>query len=276
MVLRRPLLGPPAPDAVGGKPNISTNSSAQTPFHDDVEIEAGVYLGEWLRQEIDNSVFVEKSGHFPDKVARIAQRLQRDRPPERRLLVEIPWISLFTAFTPPGRYIYFARRLLERCPTEETVAFVIAHEIAHHDLGHFRIFQRDFARRTMRFGPGAMVVLFFRVLQHHVYSVEWENAADSRALQICLDADYNGYRCLKIFDVFEKEAFYQRDFDAVYGLDVDSDQELSAEATLLTKARIWLYLKRRGYLPIQDRKARLREELDTINAAPARPSPSEL
>src|SRR5262245_64680330 len=180
--------------------------SLLTPFHDDVEIADGIYLGELLHHEIENGVLLEKNGHFPDKVARIAQRLQRDREPERRLLVEVPWISVFTAFTAPGRYIYFVRRLLERCPTEESVAFVIAHEIAHHDLGHFDIFQRSFARRVVKFGPGAMVVLFFRVLQHRVYSVEWENAADSRALEICLQAGYNGYKCLRSFDVLEKEA----------------------------------------------------------------------
>ena len=47
------------------------------------------------------------------------------------------------------------------------------------------------------------------------------------------------------------------DLGAVYGLDPDSDQELSQEASLVTKARIWLYQRKRGYLPIQDRRAEL-------------------
>jgi Zn-dependent protease with chaperone function len=104
------------------------------PFYDDVEIAPGIWLGEWLQYEINEAIVLERNGFFPDQVARVGAQLQADRDPEDRLIVEIPWLSLFTAFTAPGRYIYFSRRLLERCPTDETVAFVIAHEIAHHDL----------------------------------------------------------------------------------------------------------------------------------------------
>jgi hypothetical protein len=237
-----------------------------TPFYDDVEIESGVWLGEWLHHEIDQAVLLERNGFFPDQVARIATQLQADRAPERRLSVEIPWISLFTAFTAPGRYIYFSRRLLERCPTDETVAFVIAHEIAHHDLNHFGIFQKRFARRAMKLGPGAAIVLFFRALQHHVYSPDWETAADLRALELCLAAGYNGKKCLGLFDVLETWYLYYRDFDGVYGLDPESDEELSPEATLLTKIRIWMYLRRRGYLPIQDRRGLMLRHLEQLTS----------
>jgi hypothetical protein len=47
------------------------------------------------------------------------------------------------------------------------------------------------------------------------------------------------------------------DLGAVYGLDTESDRELSPDASPLTKARIWLYQRERGYLPIQDRGAEL-------------------
>jgi hypothetical protein len=234
-------------------------------FYDDVEVGSGVWLGEWLHDEIDQAVLLERNGFFPDQVTRVDARLQADRAPEDRFTVEIPWISIFTAFTAPGRYIYFSRRLLERCPTDETVAFVIAHEIAHHDLDHFGIFRRSFARRAMKLGPGAMIVLFFRALQHHVYSPNWETAADLRALEICVKAGYDGAKCIRLFDVLEKWFLYHRDFDGIYGLDKDSDQELSPEATLLTKIRIWMYLRKRGYLPIQDRKAVVVSHLETLS-----------
>lgn len=235
-----------------------------SPFYDDVEIEPGVWLGDWLHEEIDKAVLLERNGFFPDQVARVADRLQTNRSPDRRLTVEIPWLRLFTAFTGPGRYIYFSRRLLERCPTDETVAFVIAHEIAHHDLDHFAIFQRRFARRAMKLGPASLLVLFFRVLQHRVYSPEWETAADLRAIELCVAAGYDGAQCVRLFDVLEKWFLYHRDYDGIYGLDRGSDEELSPEATLLTKARIWLYLRRRGYLPIQDRRAMVKRHLEAI------------
>lgn len=239
------------------------------PFYDDVEIESGVWLGEWLHGEIDNAVLLERNGFFPDQIARVAGRLQAERDPERKFVVEIPWIRLFTAFTGPGRYIYYSRRLLERCPTDETVAFVIAHEIAHHDLNHFGIFQRRFARRAIKLGPAALPVLFFRVLQHHVYSPEWEVAADLRAIELCVAAGYDGVKCARLFDVLEKWALYHNDYDAVYGPDQESDEELSPEATLLTKIRIWLYLRRRGYLPIQDRRGLVLRHLNTLTGAAA-------
>lgn len=43
-----------------------------------------------------------------------------------------------TAFTADGRHIFLTRSLLELCSTVETVAFIIAHEIAHHELGHIK------------------------------------------------------------------------------------------------------------------------------------------
>jgi predicted Zn-dependent protease len=229
--------------------------------HDDVEIEPGVYLGEFINQEINKSVVVERNGFFPDQVKRVAEQLQADRSRHRRYVVEIPWISLFTAFTTPGRFIYFSRRLIERCPDDECVAYIIAHEIAHHDLEHFRGFQGRFARRAMKLGPGALVVLFFRALQSRIYKPEWEAAADLRAIELCVRAGYDGNRCIAAFDVLEKWALYHGDYDAIYGPDRESDQELSPEADLMTRARIWLYLRRRGYLPIQDRRAMVRAHL---------------
>jgi len=39
------------------------------PFYDDVEIESGVWLGEWLHGEIDNAVLLERNGFFPDQIS---------------------------------------------------------------------------------------------------------------------------------------------------------------------------------------------------------------
>lgn len=53
-------------------------------------------------------------------------------------------------------------------------------------------------------------------------------------------------------------------FDAVYGPDDESTDELSAEASLATKARIWIWQRRFGYLPIQDRREFIRKRLEEI------------
>jgi len=68
---------------------------------------------------------------------------------------------------------------------------------------------------------------------------------------------------LGVFDVFRNYLLDLGDIDGVYGLDQDSDEELSPDADFMTKARIWLWLRRKGYLPIEDRKAELERWLAT-------------
>jgi hypothetical protein len=233
----------------------------------DFEIEPGLTFGEWLHAQIAENAFFERNGFMPDRVRRVAEQLQRDRDDEARFSVEVPWLRVFTAFTAPGRFIYFSRRLLERCPDDETTAFVIAHEMAHHDLGHLNLFSGSFGRHAARLRAGSLAVLFFRVLQKRIYSPEWETAADRRALDLCIAAGYDPYRCLRLFDVLERWSLDNGDLEGVYGLDPESDEELSAEASLFVKARIWMYQRQRGYLPIQDRRALLRKHVDSLRSA---------
>ena len=230
----------------------------------DFEIEPGIPFGEWLHQEMAAGVHFERNGFMPERVRAVADRLQQDRSDTERFIVEIPWLDAFTAFTAPGRYVYFGRRLLERWPDEDTTAFVIAHEIAHHDLEHLNLFSGPFSRHASRLSSGALAILFFRLLQKRIYSPEWELAADRRAIELCLAGGYDGAKCLYIFRILEIIALDYGDFGMVFGLDTESDQELSPEASIVTKARIWLYQRQRGYLPIQDRLAMAREHLEAL------------
>ncbi len=146
---------------------------------------------------------------------------------------------------------------MEKCPHEDAAAFVIAHEIAHHDLGHLELFSGPFARRAARLSAGFLVISFFRMLQKRIYSPESELAADRGAMDLCLKAGYDPARCLYLFHILELFSLDFGDLDGVYGLDPQSDQQLSPEASLMTKARIWVYQRQRGYLPLQDRQAEL-------------------
>ena len=138
-------------------------------------------------------------------------------------------------------------------------------EIAHHDLGHLDIFAGPFARHAARLDAGKLAVLFFRMLQKRIYSPEWELAADQRSIDLCIEAKFDVAKCLYIFHVMEMFFLDHGDLGAVYGIDPDSDSELSAEASLVTKARVWLYSRQRGYLPIQDRRAELLRHLETVH-----------
>ena len=228
-----------------------------TTWSSDFELEPGEWFGEWLYKEIAANVHIEQHGFMPDRVRTAAERLQQDRPAGERYVGVVPWLDAFNAFTAPGTYLYFGRRLLERCPHEDAVAFVLAHEIAHHDLGHLELFAGRFTRHATRLTAAVLIVLFFRMLQKRIYSPEWELAADRRAIDLCLAAGYDPGKCIYLFHIMELIYLDYGDLKAVYGLDPESDQELSAEASLTTKARIWLYQRERGYLPVQDRLAEL-------------------
>ena len=224
----------------------------------DFELPSGDMFGEWLYRELESEAFFEQDGFMPGQARRSAARLQQDRPMAQWYLVHVPWLDAITAFTAPGRHVYFGRRLLERCPHEEAVAFVIAHEIAHHDLLHLAAFDGPFARRAGRVHASLLVVLFYRHLQQRIYSPEHELDADRRALDLCIAAGYDPGKCLYLFHVLEHIALDRGDQGAVFGLDPGSDEELAADASAMTRARIWLYQRKRGYLPIQDRAAELR------------------
>jgi predicted Zn-dependent protease len=228
----------------------------------DFQIDKGTSFGEWLHRQIVDSEYIEQEPWAVDRVRRVEGRLQSKRAPEERLFVEIPWMEEFNAFTAPGRYIYFGRRLYERCATDEQVAFVIAHELAHHDLHHVDLFA-GWAPRLIAL-PGAKLLAFaFHALQSRLYGPEKECDADRHALNLCLAAGYDGRQCIGLFDILEHYALDRGDLDMVYGPDEDSDDELDEDAPWTTKAQIWAWQRRRGYLPIRDRRQMLIKHLQT-------------
>src|SRR5258708_17545078 len=227
----------------------------------DFQFERGKSFGEWLHTQLLEAVTFEDAPWAIDRVRRVENRLQANRAAASRLTVEIPWLEEVTAFTAPGQYIYFSRRLYELCATDEQVAFVVAHEIAHHDLGHVALFH-GWADRIARLPGAALFALFFHGLERLLYGPQKECEADRHGLDLCVSAGYSGGRCLEMFDILEQRALYIGDLDMVYGPNVESDDELDENASWTTKAQIWAWQKKRGYLPIRDRRQMLRKHLE--------------
>jgi hypothetical protein len=227
----------------------------------DFQFEKGASFGEWLHQQMSEAVHFETEPWAVDRARRIEERLQTGRSQSERLIVEIPWLDVVTAFTAPGRYIYFSRRLYERCASDEQVALVVAHEIAHHDLGHIKVFA-GWATAISRL-PGADLFAFaFHAIERRLYGPETECDADRHGLDMCLAAGYDGRRALELFDILEQHALDLGDYDIVYGPDEESDDELDEDASWMTKAQIWAWQRKRGYLPIRDRRQMLLKHLD--------------
>jgi predicted Zn-dependent protease len=216
-------------------------------------------FGTLLHDAIHEAFVVESSGWAVEQVTRVAERLQTDVSPEERLAVEVPWMSEATAFIVPGRFIYVSRHLLETCVTDEAVAFVVAHELAHQRLGHVVSFP-DWLVDV----PGSQLPFLiqgvYRSLQSRLFGPEAEVAADRLAIGLCLKAGYDAMACLAIFDILEKQALDAHDLGMVYGPQ-ESDDELAPDASFATRMRIWLWQRRRGYLPLRDRRQEILRHL---------------
>src|SRR5436190_8392377 len=171
----------------------------------DIQFERGESFGEWLHKEILQAVTVEDAPWAIERIRRVEARLQAGRPQTDRLKVEIPWWEEPTAFTAPGQYIYFSRRLYEVCATDEQVAFVVGHEIAHHDLAHVALFH-GWTDKIIRLPGAALFAVFFHGLERLVYGPQTECDADGHGLDLCTSAGYVGERCLEFFDILEKWA----------------------------------------------------------------------
>jgi hypothetical protein len=231
---------------------------------------ADLEFGEWLYRELTADVHREETGWAPERVERVAARLQADRADGARFVPIVLWIKLFTAFTAPGRYIFVGRRLLERCADDESAAFLVAHEIAHHDLGHLST--PDWIPEGIRERGGRIAASLYAAMAHRLHGPERECAADRQALDLCVKAGYSAAKCLELFGVLERYAAEVGDEDMIHGPDAESDDELAPDASWSTRARIWLWQRSRGYLPIRDRRAALVRHLESVRASARSPS----
>jgi predicted Zn-dependent protease len=232
-------------------------------------------LDEWLRRELLAAFPPDgDTTRWPAiEVSRVMARLQSARRNGPELVADILWISDVTAFTLPGRYIYISRRLLERCPSDHQVAFVLAHEIAHHELGHLHGVD-EVAGSAPRLIPGALagriaLVTAALLIERRVHGPENEADADARALELCVAAGYDGSRCIQLLDILEADSLDRGDLDIVYGLEDASDPDVRERHPWLLDARVWAWERLRGYLPLRERKARLRAQLAAMRRSAA-------
>jgi Zn-dependent protease with chaperone function len=121
-------------------------------------------LGERL-----HSVFVRQLGlrnrdFSHERVARAMAAPNPARAPLAPMTGEVLWASAPTAFTLPGPYVYMTRRFIDRCTSDTPVAFALAHEIGHHDLGHLQRTER-WIDSTLAHIPAALTVLAFERLR---------------------------------------------------------------------------------------------------------------
>lgn len=241
----------------------SRTPAAQGAFDDE--------LGEWLHAELLALSEPETEDWALERVARVMARFNAVRPDGPPLACEILRSPVPNAFAAPGRYVYITRRLLERLPSDECVAFVLGHEVAHHDLGHVARF-RGWAEWLPRNVAGQLAAGLLQLATHRIYGPEREAAADQYAVALCLDAGYAGERCLQAFQILENEMLDRGGYDAVFGPEALLDPTDPEEGSAGYELQRWLWSRAHRYLPLRERRERawayLRER-----TAPARRAP---
>ena len=235
-------------------PRIDSVGQPQTGTCQDPEQE--LQWGEWLYGELVAHFDVETEPWAVDLVHRAAARLNEERAPAPAMEPVILWITTQTAFTGPGRYLYLSRELLHRAYWEEAVAFTIAHEMAHHDLGHTQLYRGKLA--LVRHLPGSLIAAaVLTMADYWLNGPENEAAADARALDLCLAAGYDGARCMELFDILEAYALDHGAIECVFGPEEVPHPREEQHHGWRTAAQSWIWRRRYGYPAIRARKEAL-------------------
>jgi len=214
-------------------------------------------FSEWLHAELVHDFAGERQAWALDRVARVQERLNQWRPGREPLDTTILDIDPPLAFTLVGRHVYFSRRLLERMPTDDAVAFVLAHEAAHHDLGHFDLFT-GWGKLVPRMESTKYVAVLAALCEHHAYGPERENDADAYAVALSMKAGYNGALAVQALAILEMLALDLGDVSAVFGPENLLDPTDPKAASTAYGVQRWVWTHLHGYHPLHERVARVR------------------
>lgn len=165
-------------------------------------------LGQEFYESLSDAVVVERSGWVFERITRVRERLT---PLVGDFEIVVPWLDGASAFTLPGRYIYITRQLFELCKNDDMVAFIVAHEVAHHDLGHIREFPK-WMRSKAWLMMGAHLFHRLVLARHHSKN---ESDADAYAIDLCAEAKYDVNECARVFDILAKISLDLGDVDSV-------------------------------------------------------------
>lgn len=188
-----------------------------------------------------------------ERLDRVMARLNAVRTDGVPLTAHCLAIRSCTAFTTPAPHVYIARVLLERLATDEATAFVLGHEVAHHDLGHLELY-RGWSEMLPKGAVGSIAAAVFRNLSHELYGPRRESQADQYSVQLCLDAGYDGDRCLHAFEILENESLNRGDVDGVFGPENLLDPTDPGRGSRAYAVQRWIWTHARRYRPLRERK----------------------
>jgi len=208
-----------------------------------------------------------------ESVERVMAALNGVRSPLPPITGEVLWMSAPIAFTLSGPYAYISRSLIEYCASDAAVAFPLAHEMAHHDLGHVKRIDRMFAAQGLAHAPERLSLLVLEYLSRRLYSRDHEFWADAYAIGLCRRAGFDPKQCLQCFDVLSRYSLDHHDLDGVYGSDdeieLDPAQAANAVDRVYIEFRLWRARHRRSHPSLHERRQTLLKQIAVMEQARA-------
>jgi hypothetical protein len=229
-------------------------------------------IPDWLHDELISHYSAGVETWNAERVSNALNRINAVRDGRAPLACAVLSIDSITAFTLPGTHIYITRRLLEHLHSEAQVAFVFAHEMAHHDLRHLETFD-GWAEWIPRSNASMYVAFIARMCERIAYSPEREDAADDLALELCAKAGYAPDEAASALRVLENIALDRRDVAGAYGPENLLDPADPFANSKPYQFQEWLWTRLNGYRPLRLRLERahaLSEKLKIRYAAPLR------
>jgi len=223
-------------------------------------------FAEWLHEELVRDFAGEIETWALSRIQRVQERLNQARDGFPALTTTILWIAPPLAFTLAGHYVYIARSLLERLPTDDAVAFVLGHEAGHHDLGHLDLFG-GWTKWLPETVATEYVAGVTRLLEHRTYGPAREQAADEFGISISLKAGYNPNLAIQALAILEQLALDRGDVSGVFGPENLLDPTDPACTSSAYRVERWLWTHVHGYLPLHERAAHAREFVRTLRDA---------
>ncbi len=149
------------------------------------EIQAGKEAASWIERNLP----ISKDPTFTAKIQSIGRRLAQAA--ERKdLQYEFHVIAQpdINAFALPGGYIYLYQGLIQNLPSDDALAFVIAHEMVHAAKRHWAgMMKKATALSVLSLGYADVLNLFLVP----AYSRDAEREADSMAMRMIAKSGFN-------------------------------------------------------------------------------------
>jgi predicted Zn-dependent protease len=173
-------------EAYLGADNIWQLDDNAPEMSDAKEIEIGKHIDDHIRRKC----YLENDPELNDAVNKIMKRLvevsERKTLPFTCTIIQSHAINAFSA---PGGYIYLTYGLLKFTETEDEVAGIIGHEIAHASLKHISRLYCEIKEALSRQANGTDVFANLLILNTHLY--EFEQDADTTGVLYAYKAGFN-------------------------------------------------------------------------------------